>query len=112
MAKAKGQFDGQAVKEIQNKVKGDIGHPVLNTKLNYGDEVTVVYRGRVAGVNHGDGKSGLRRVQILEADEGYLIDGIDAEDLIHKLHAERVKELNALLGTEGLDFDGPQDDID
>lgn len=110
MAKAKAQFDGQAVKEIKNKVKGDIGHPVLNAKLSYGDEVTVVYRGHVGGVNHGDGKHGLTRVQVLEVDEGYLIEGIDAEDLIHKLHAERVASLDELLGTSGMDFDGKQDD--
>lgn len=110
MAKTRARFEGQVIHQTANKVTGAVGHPKLNTSLHVEDEVTIVGKGRIIGINHKTTKNGLQRVQTIEVEDGFLVDGIDADDLIHKLRAERQAELDKVLGTSSFDFNPDKED--
>lgn len=97
-------FEGHEVMEISCKVTGNVGDARLNRSLTPGDRVVIVAEGVVRSVNHEDKYTGLVRVQTLKVAEGFVVaDETDADDLIHKLRAERQRQLDDLLGTPPLD---------
>ena len=101
------EFEGQEVAEITCRVTGSVGDARLNRQLSPGDRVVIVAEAVVKGVAHVDQDTGLVRVQTLKVAEGFaLADEVDADDLIHRLRADRRKALDELLGTpplEGMD---------
>jgi hypothetical protein len=98
------EFEGQEVVEISCRVTGNVGDARLNRKLTPGDRVVLVVEGVVKGVAHVDHDTGLVRVQTLKVSDGFVVtDEVDADDLLHKLRAERRKALDDLLGTPGLE---------
>jgi hypothetical protein len=98
------EFEGQEVVEISCRVTGNVGDARLNRQLAPGDRVVLVVEGVVKGVAHVDRDTGLVRVQTLKVSDGFVVtDEVDADDLLHKLRAERRKELDDLLGTPPLE---------
>jgi hypothetical protein len=94
------KFEGRDVVAIECKVTGGVGDGRLNRKLAPGDRVVLVAEGVVRRVGHQLGEAGLVRVQTIRTAEGFVLDDeLDADDLIHKLRAERKSELDELLGT-------------
>lgn len=101
------EFEGQKVAKIVNKVAGPIGDDRLNAELAPDDQVVVVLSGRVASVSHDAKDDGLARVQKIKVSHGYIVpEGVDADDLIQKLRADRQQALDELLGTNRLGLDG------
>jgi hypothetical protein len=106
-SKAKARFEGKTVAEVRNRVVGQVGDARLNATLAPDSEVVVVVAGVVEHVEHDRRKQGLIRIQRITVGEGYVLtDGLDADDLLQKLRADRQAALDALLGTPPLDFDG------
>jgi hypothetical protein len=117
MARAsKQRFEGKTVSEVRNRVIGQVGDARLNTTLAPDTEVVVVVSGVVEHVEHDRRKKGLIRIQRISVGEGYVLtEGIDADDLLMKLRADRQAQLDELLGTPPLDFpdgEGPKDGDD
>ena len=101
------KFEGQNVIAINCTMQGSVGDSRLNTALSPGDKLVVVAECYVAGVGHQLKEKGLVRVQALKVSDGFALrDETDADDLIHRLRADRKRELDELLGTppiEGLE---------
>jgi hypothetical protein len=100
------EFEGQDVVEVSCRVNGDVGDARLNRRLRPGDRVVVVVEAVVKNVAHVDKDTGLVRVQMLKVSDGFVLDEVDADDLVHKLRSERKRQLDDLLGTppiEGFD---------
>jgi hypothetical protein len=110
---SKQRFEGKTVTEIRNRVIGQVGDTRLNQSLPPDTEVVVVVAGVVEHVEHDRRKKGLVRIQRIAVGEGYVLtEGIDADDLLMKLRADRQAELDELLGTPPLDFDGDNEPDD
>lgn len=99
MARNKPKYRGKTIHKIQNKVTGEIGHPLINELLDSEQEVVLVVMGTVGGIGFKSTDGGTVCVQTIKAQSGYIIaDELDGYDILHKLHAERTKELDELLG--------------
>lgn len=103
MSQTKRKFEGKTVAEVRNRMRGDVGELRLNETLAPDTEVVVVVSGVIERVEHDKRKQGLVRIQRITVNEGYVLtDAVDADDLLHKLRADRQAELDELLGTSSL----------
>jgi hypothetical protein len=104
------KFEGRDVVAVECRVTGGVGDARLNDKLSPGTRVVLVAEGVVSRTSHVLRDEGLVRVQAVKVAEGYVItDQLDADDLLHKLRAERRAALDELLGRQPIDG-FPEDD--
>jgi hypothetical protein len=102
--KRRPKFEGQDVVAIDCRVTGAVGDGRLNEALPPGRRVVVVSEGILRRVAHLNTAEGVVRVQTIQVAEGFVLeDETDAADLVHKLRADRKRELDELLGTPPLD---------
>lgn len=100
MARNKPKYRGKTVHKIVNKITGEIGEEHLNTLLDHDTEVTIVCQAIVSNVGYPTTTEGVVCKQTIKVLEGYIVtDELDSADLLHKLHTDRVEELDKLLGT-------------
>lgn len=102
------EFQGERVRGVKVKVKGDLGDPRLNARLRIGQEVVIVATAICDGIAYGrTPKEGLMRSQAVVVDDGFIVlDALDALDLLHRLRAERNTALEAIMGEQGDLFNG------
>jgi hypothetical protein len=72
-------FEGHPVQKARLRVAGTIETDEI---LDYGDEVTVLLRGPITSIDHGDHQNLLTRKQALTAAEVYVIDEDDVAGVL------------------------------
>lgn len=99
MARNKPKYRGKTIHKIQNKVTGEIGNPLINELLDSEQEVVLVVMGTVGNVGYKSTDGGTVCVQTIKSQSGFIVtDELDGYDILHKLHADRARELDELLG--------------
>lgn len=101
------KFEGEKIDLRQCKTTGDLGDERINPHLLLGTEVVVVAKAFVSAVTHKhDSDEELVRVQTIKVTDGYIVvDGLDAAELLTRLHEDRQRALDEILGTASM-FDG------